>query len=279
MKSDPLLLPPRMTDRAQPENGSADGFVIERIETAGASANGPGRLNGFEILYIERAAGYVQVDQHMHLLHNNTFFCLAPGQYRMLCTDGEVQGYKLSFSLPFLLLADGWNHHYTTEWIVPSGCELDTMITRMNQEFPLRDAQSFEVVRSLFRAFMIYLRRKFEGNDAAKGAGKDKLMVQRFFTLLQQHHVAKKLVADYADELCITPNYLNAMVKKQTGYPASFHIHQYIIVDAIRLALYSGLRMKEVAERLGFDDYAHFSKFFKNYSGMNFSDFRRTRVA
>lgn len=203
---------------------------------------------------------------------------MAPGQYRMLCTDGEVEGYKLSFSLPFLLLADGWTHYYITEWIVPSGSELDTMITRMSQEFPLRDAQSFEIVRSLFRAFMIYLRRKFEGNDATQGAGKDKLMMQRFFTLLQQHHVSKKLVADYADELCITPNYLNAMVKKQTGYPASYHIQQYIVVEAKRHAMYSGLRLKEVAELLGFDDYAHFSKFFKNYSGMNFSDFRRSRV-
>jgi AraC family transcriptional regulator, transcriptional activator of pobA len=152
------------------------------------------------------------------------------------------------------------------------------MITTMNQEFPLRDAQSFEIVRSLFRVFMIYLRRKFEGYDTGSGAAKDKLMVQRFFTLLQQHHVSKKQVADYADELCITPNYFNTMVKKHTGFPVSYHIQQYIIVEAKRHAMYSGLRMKEVAERLGFDDYAHFSKFFKNYSGMNFSDFRRTRI-
>jgi AraC-like DNA-binding protein len=33
--------------------------------------------------------------------------------------------------------------------------------------------------------------------------------------------------------------------------------------------------MKEVADNLGFCDYAHFSKFFKNYSGISFSTFRK----
>jgi AraC-like DNA-binding protein len=33
--------------------------------------------------------------------------------------------------------------------------------------------------------------------------------------------------------------------------------------------------MKEVAYSLGFEDIAHFSRFFKNTAGMNFTDFRK----
>jgi AraC family transcriptional regulator, transcriptional activator of pobA len=33
--------------------------------------------------------------------------------------------------------------------------------------------------------------------------------------------------------------------------------------------------MKETAYLLGFDDLAHFSKFFKNLAGINYSDFRK----
>jgi AraC family transcriptional activator of pobA len=35
--------------------------------------------------------------------------------------------------------------------------------------------------------------------------------------------------------------------------------------------------MKEIAYFLGFCDMAHFSKFFKNTTGMNFSDFKKER--
>lgn len=240
----------------------------------------PAKLNSFEILFIKDGKGTLAVDNREYPLRNSTFFCLAPGQYRLLQTNGYPTGNRISFSLQFLLLANGQKNYYTTEWLVPSTNELDDLLTRMNQELSSQDIVSSEVIRSLFKVFMIYLRRRSERrNDPVDAGRNDKLMVQQFFMLLQKFHVSKKLVADYAAELCITPNYLNAVVKKQTGFPASYHIQQFIIVEAKRQAIYSDLRMKEVAERLGFDDYAHFSKFFKNYSGMNFSEFRRSAIA
>jgi AraC-like DNA-binding protein len=37
--------------------------------------------------------------------------------------------------------------------------------------------------------------------------------------------------------------------------------------------------MKEIAYHLGFSDSAHFSKFFKNTTGMNFTDFKKEKFA
>jgi len=45
-----------------------------------------------------------------------------------------------------------------------------------------------------------------------------------------------------------------------------------------RKAKHSGSGMKEIAYYPGFEDMAHFSKFFKNKSGMNFTDFKRLAV-
>jgi len=44
-----------------------------------------------------------------------------------------------------------------------------------------------------------------------------------------------------------------------------------------RLAVYSDVCMKEIAYLLGFSDTAHFSKFFKKSTGMNFSEFKRNK--
>jgi AraC-like DNA-binding protein len=84
-----------------------------------------------------------------------------------------------------------------------------------------------------------------------------------------------KLVTQYASRLRISPNYLNEAVKSILGYPASHYIRNRIILEAKRKAIYSNESMKEIAYSLGFDNTAHFSKYFKNSSGMCFSTFKK----
>jgi YesN/AraC family two-component response regulator len=111
--------------------------------------------------------------------------------------------------------------------------------------------------------------------QVAMTSKKEKELVSRFMEHLNSHFATKKLVSDYAEDLCISPNYLNTIIKKVTGFPASHHIQQCIIREAKCRALYSGAMMKEIAYDLGFNDLAHFSKFFKNYSGSSFSSFMK----
>jgi AraC-like DNA-binding protein len=87
-----------------------------------------------------------------------------------------------------------------------------------------------------------------------------------------------KMVAEYAEELSVSPNHLNEIVKKVSGFPASHHIRQRVLLEAKRLAAYSGASMKEIAYSLGFEDIAHFSKFFKNLSGSNFTSYKKTAM-
>ena len=83
------------------------------------------------------------------------------------------------------------------------------------------------------------------------------------------------MVAEYADDLCVTRSYLNKVVKKVSGFTASQIIQQCIIHEAKKQAIKSGTSMKQIAYNLGFDDSAHFSKFFKSNSGMNFTNYKK----
>ncbi len=100
-------------------------------------------------------------------------------------------------------------------------------------------------------------------------------LVQKFRGLVQNNFTTMKLVTDYANVLCLTPANLNRIIKKVTGFTASYHIQQQIILEAKKKAIYSNGSMKEIAYLLGFDDLAYFSKFFKKNSGMNFTNFKR----
>ena len=61
-----------------------------------------------------------------------------------------------------------------------------------------------------------------------------------------------------------------------SGTPADVPAgRQRVVLEAKRQATYSGASMKEIAHQLGFDDIAHFSKFFKNFSGLSFSNYKK----
>ena len=83
------------------------------------------------------------------------------------------------------------------------------------------------------------------------------------------------MVSDYAKQLYVSTNYLNRVVKKITRLPASHHIQQQIVAEAKSRAMNSDVSMKEIAYSLGFDNLPHFSKFFKNNSGMSLTDFKK----
>lgn len=98
-----------------------------------------------------------------------------------------------------------------------------------------------------------------------------------FRRLLFQHFRKLKKVKDYADLLCISEKSLNEQVRKYVGKSASEVIYDQIVLEAKRLLL-TGLSAKETAYNLGFDDPAHFSKFFKNQVGESPSNFRKVQV-
>jgi AraC-like DNA-binding protein len=122
---------------------------------------------------------------------------------------------------------------------------------------------------------MIYFSRNIKESGANTFQSREGELTRKFMNLLKSKFIQQKMVSDYAGQLCVTPNYLNRTVKKTTGFPASHHIQQQIILEAKRKAIYSTESMKEIAYELGFDNMAHFSKFFKNNCGMNFTNFKK----
>ena len=162
MKPNSLALQKKSNRNVEIGKTSQFEFCIDSLDQ-NVSCGIADRLEYFEILYVMRGAGSITVDARKHSLQNNNFYCMAPGQYRLLELKGNADGYRILISPQFLMLSDGWPNYFTTEWVVPSSGKLDDLIARMSQESRVRDSLSSEIIRSLLKAFMIYLRRKFEG--------------------------------------------------------------------------------------------------------------------
>jgi len=135
-----------------------------------------------------------------------------------------------------------------------------------------------ELLKRYFRILLTYLSRQLEVNNKGDLQAGNVECVKRFLSLVDRKFKERKMVCEYASDLCISPNYLNQIVKKVTAHSASYHIRQRIVLEAQRKAIYSNQTMKQIAYSLGFNDIAHFSKMFKRVAGVNFVNFKRTKL-
>jgi len=103
---------------------------------------------------------------------------------------------------------------------------------------------------------------------------KDQSYYTQFRQELRTQFKTHKKVNYYAKKIGITSRKLNEIVVVKAGLNVSKLIHKQIILEAKRL-LNSGISSKEIAYELNFDDPAHFSKFFKNQTGMSPTDFQK----
>lgn len=248
----------------------------------------PHRHSYFVIIWIRNGSGVHYIDVDRYELENDTVYCLTPGQIHQLKVTGPADGFVISFTADFLganednvnlLFNTGLFYTFSHSPVIKVSPDMSEdmgdMVAKMMKEFANFFLLRSEILRGFLKIFLIYLTRQFEGMEAYTHQPRNVDLTKKFLTLLEQQYASKKMVADYADQLAVTPNYLNEVVKKVSGFPASHHIQHRIILEAKRQAAYSDVSMKEIAWHLGFDDVAHFSKFFKNVAGSSFSDFRK----
>jgi AraC-like DNA-binding protein len=102
-------------------------------------------------------------------------------------------------------------------------------------------------------------------------------IVRQYYNLVDEHFRTKKQVQDYADMLHKSPKTLSNIFST-CKLPSPLRvIHERVEAEAKRLLLYSNKSAKEIADILGFEDQASFSRFFKNISGQSAVQFRNTQ--
>ena len=89
-----------------------------------------------------------------------------------------------------------------------------------------------------------------------------KTLVRKFKELVESHYMTWHQVKNYAELLNVTPNYLNEVIKSAINISAKDFIQERIILEAKRIATFTGKSGKEIGFDLGFDDPSHFRQVF-----------------
>ena len=263
--------------------------IESRLNSSSCLKDAPCRKKNFEIIWIKEGKGQVRADFEKHEIADNMLYCLSPGQLAHYMIEPGSKGYIISFRGDFLQLnescKDGFarfeqsNNFLNISAIQIGedvGREMDEIARQMVKEYAAGSALRLQILKALLNIFILYMPSASARTIQDVCQNRDKELVRKFMHLLKTNYKTLKRVGDYADALIVTPSYLNTIIKKVSGYTASQLIQQCIVMEAKRIALHTGDSMKEIAYSLGFDNLAHFSKFFKNSCGMSFTEFKRT---
>ncbi|MBC7920794.1 MAG: helix-turn-helix domain-containing protein [Ferruginibacter sp.] len=144
-------------------------------------------------------------------------------------------------------------------------------------EFSTRDNIQGEMLRMLLKRLIIKVTRLGKEQSLAADLPEVQLDLVRQFNLLVEHHYRHKhRVADYADLLHRSPKTLTNLFAVYNQKSPLQVIHDRVMLEAKRLLLYTDKNNKEIAHDLGFEEVAHFGRFFKSNAGLPPGEFKHT---
>jgi len=274
-------------------NGAPAQFVFKTMEEIDAIAGGiadyPHRHNYYTVIWPFGATGRHVIDFREYQITRDHIFFVSPWQVHQVITDPGPSGYVILFTPEFLERNSIRNDFVSNLRLfrdsddtppLPVDSEMASKLKvfadNMKAAFESNDEMYLETAGAYLKLFLIECNGHCSlspvSNLQSLEVGRN--LLRNFKSLVEKHHRKWHQVKDYADELNITPGYLNEVIKSATNIPAKEFIQSRLILEAKRLALFTDLSNKEIGFEIGFEDPAHFGKFFKNRTGLSVSEFR-----
>lgn len=106
---------------------------------------------------------------------------------------------------------------------------------------------------------------------------RNRQMFLRFVDLLEKHVNTKHSVAFYASELCVSPQYLNRVVRKASGDNVMAWVSKMLTSNIAVALTDSDDTMQQLAIKFHFSDVATFTRYFKKNTGFSPSEYRNNQ--
>jgi AraC-like DNA-binding protein len=143
------------------------------------------------------------------------------------------------------------------------------------EEFSTPDNIQGDMLQMLLKRLIIMSTRLAKEQLIVKTLGNDQIdTIRRFNFLVDMHYKTKRKVSDYAELLHKSPKTLSNLFYIYNQKSPQQIILERIALEAKRLINFTDKQNQEIAFELGFNDPAHFSRFFKKMTQMSPSEYR-----
>ena len=167
------------------------------------------------------------------------------------------------------------------EWIILTGYSdfeyAKKAITLGITEYLLKPVSKKELEQVLIKIEENLARKagKLIIDESVPGSNETIHLVRSAERIVRERFFQQIGVAQIADELGVTPNYLSTLYKKFTHKTFTKHITDIRMTRALELLKQQGFSVKETAQRIGYSSGRHFSRLFKEYYDISPSEYIR----
>lgn len=195
---------------------------------------------------------------------NREFYCIKDNDQEVSCVGYLFFG---SSNIQIISLSDD------------EKLKLDNLYNVFLEEFEEKDQILGEMLKVLLKRLIILCTRIARKSLETPEISDRKLDVIRQFNLLvEQNYKSIHKVSDYADILNKSPKTLSNLFSLYNKKTPLQTIQARRILEAKRLLIHSDYTSKEIAFEIGFEDAAHFSRFFKTQTGQNPTDYKKSKL-
>jgi AraC family transcriptional activator of pobA len=230
-----------------------------------------------QVLLIERGGGEATLDGRICALRPMHVVNVPVGVVHGFNFVPGTQGWVVTIAAEILdetLLAPEGLRSVLSQCMVVRGTpQLRAAMKQIFVEFAGRDFARAHVLRALSAGLIGLVARELARGKRDESAA-DSELFRRFEALLEQHHLERWSVSDYAEALSVTATHLNRVTRAATGDTASHLILHRLIREARRNLVYTNLPVSTIAYALGFEDPAYFSRVYTAATGLSPRTFR-----
>lgn len=248
-------------------------------------------LTYYDITLITRGEGEFRIDHQANRVKPQDLIFTRPGEIRKWDCAAIQDGFALIFEEEFLLSffndscflrnLSYFHPGRTTAKLsldMESYFRISRLISEIDGEIRHYQRKDKHLLRALLYETLMLLNRLYSHPSVLSTPiihRPKNLHVDKFIELVNRSFKQDHSIQTYADRLCITPNYLNEIVRNAIGINAKQYILNKILIEAKRLLTYTDQPISAIAQTLGFEDPSYFIRLFRARTGMTPLSYRQ----
>jgi AraC family transcriptional regulator, transcriptional activator of pobA len=238
----------------------------------------PRRVMRYVMIWCKAGQMEICVDDGTYTLSGHDVITITSGQFHYVKRSVQADAVVLEFTLDFfckddhdveLIFHNGLFCHFGQNEVIriTDASDFDREMSEIARELANHPYQHATSVRARIALLLVMINRaKVSRGDEI---WKPEALFLRFLEQVRSSFANSYGLEDYANLLNTTESKLNEQARKHAGKSAQSVINGLIIAEAKRLLMYEKLTVKEVANKVGFNDPFYFSNFFKKHAGVS----------
>lgn len=266
------------------DHDSAEDFYANTLEnhlvTRHKDIALPHSHNFYLAILFTQGSGIHEVDFSEYDIKPGALFFLNPGQTHHWELSEDTKGYIFFHTRQFYELQYTRNtlgqfpfyysmHNSPCIYTNPGTANNFTdMFKQVYNENHSSNKFKEQALTSIITLIYIEAARLYTNNNLVQSDNTYYTKFRRFEELVEAHFKKEKSPAEYASMLAMTSKHLNRITQAVTGKTATDVILDRVLLEAKKEMVLQSGSLNQIADALGYNDYAYFSRLFKNRTGI-----------